>query len=145
MTEIDDKTRAQVLRWALDEIPMDDDMQAALRGWIDDLDPPEPKFEDGDYALWTPGGARLLATRNATGGAVPWWVGFGSYTDDRVRVAFSRIEKLRIADDDEVIIKREDVEWVAQYLRAFPPMTQAKAIHADRIKAALNEQGGEQR
>ena len=103
MTEIDDKTRAQVLRWALDEIPMDDDMQAALRGWIDDLDPPEPKFEDGDYALWTPGGARLLATRNATGGAVPWWVGFGSYTDDRVRVAFSRIEKLRIADDDEVI------------------------------------------
>lgn len=154
--QIDDKTRAQVMR---DLAAQWDGFRTAdnLRAEADLLDPPEPEpeFEDGDYAVWDKRGKRHLAVRDAKAGKkLPWWVGFESCTDNKVRESFPRVEKLRTAADDEVIVKREDAREALDALDAAVWGTRCtgsdcagcQAGRAQmRLRRALNEQGGEPR
>lgn len=85
--QIDDKTRAQVMRelaeggvsWTAGE----------LRDLAGRLDPP-PEYADGDYAVWDKDGTRFLAIRDSAEDDVsPWWViGRGERDDAWMRQVF---------------------------------------------------------
>lgn len=155
--QIDDKTRAQVMRDAADDAEARglSVVAAVMRKWADAQDSPEAPFEDGDYAVWSRRGTRHLAIRDAKNDShFPWWVGVTPYTDDRMREGFTRIEKLRTVADDEVIIKREDVREAFDALGAAVYGTRCTGTDCAgcqagraqmRLRRALNEQGGESR
>lgn len=153
--QISDKARALVLRELRDELGyrmIDGDW---LGKRVDALDPPEPEFEDGDYAVWRGTEDRALTRFLAERCDGRWHVsGMGfSYPDDDMRTRFARIERLRIADDDEVIVRREDVR---EALDALNGAVWGRCTGSDcagcqaartqmRLRRALDEQGGEQR
>lgn len=151
---IPDKVRAQVLRETADDLAEHhffDGAADVLHREADRLDPPEPAFTDGDYAVWDDEGARFLAMRSSpkSGGAAIWRVSKGFYTDAEMPASFTRIERLRVASEDQVIVDAVDAARVTEWafdkaLHSGCPGLMWAAIRRIQEAAQAARTGGEQ-
>lgn len=121
---IPDKVRAQVLRETADDLAEHhffDGAADVLHREANRLDPPEPAFTDGDYAVWDQHDVRWPAVRcNAVWSVVAH---VNRYTDAEMPASFTRIERLRVASEDQVIVDAVDAARVTEW--AFD-----KALHS---------------
>ena len=138
---IPDKVRAQVLRETADDLAEHhffDGAADVLHREANRLDPPE--FEDGDYAVWDRYGGRWPAVRcNAV-----WSVAahMNRCSDVHMREHYERIERLRVAGEDQVIVDADVLHAVLDSIASQPPQVLDARDHL--ITALAEQTGGEQ-